>query len=77
MKIIGLTGKAGAGKDYVYETIDASLHTHQAVRRMAFADGVKIDIQDAVARGRDLVELWEKPYTHEVRALLQWWGTDF
>lgn len=77
MKILGLTGKAGAGKDYVYETVDAALHTNEAVRRMAFADGVKIDIQESIASGRDLVMLWEKPYSDEVRSLLQWWGTDY
>jgi hypothetical protein len=77
MKVIGLAGKAGAGKDYVYETIDAALATHNAVRRMAFADGVKTDIEDALNGGRSMLSLWEKPYTHEVRSLLQWWGTDF
>lgn len=77
MKVIGLAGKAGAGKDYVYETIDAALASHKAIRRMAFADGVKMDIEEALNDGRSMMPLWEKPYTHEIRSLLQWWGTEF
>ena len=77
MKIIGLAGKAGAGKDYVYETMDAALQTHKAIRRMAFGDGLKTDIEKALNDGRSMLPLWSKPYSHEVRSLLQWWGTDF
>lgn len=77
MKIIGLAGKAGSGKDFVYLTIDRALHAHQAVRRMAFADRVKVEIEEVTNQGRNMIPLWTKPYSYEVRELLKWWGTDF
>ena len=80
MRVLGLTGYAGSGKDYTYahlkETYDGQ------VARLAFADGVRHEIEDILARpnseiGKILPALWEKPYPPEVRALLQWWGTEF
>ncbi len=70
-KWIGLVGRAGVGKDYTYTQmyrIDP-----QAVR-IAFADGVRLDVEAVL--GRSLKVLWEKPYPDEIRRLLQWWGTD-
>ncbi len=77
-KILGLAGQAGAGKDYTYQHL---VNTHLAiidnplvVVRVAFADGVKEDIEDALQT--DIEMLWSKPYPDEIRKLLQWWGTE-
>ncbi len=76
MKIIGLAGQAGAGKDSTYEYIrDTHLQlVKQVVVRVAFADGVKEDIEDALEVETSV--LWDKPYPDEIRQLLQWWGTE-
>ena len=76
MNILGLAGHAGAGKDYTYEYIErllAPLH----VERIAFADGLKFDIESALGvLPYDLPALRDKPYPSEIRLLLQWWGTE-
>lgn len=77
MRVLGLTGYAGSGKDYTYahlkETYDGM------VARVAFADGVRFEIAEALDLRYTPHEriLWNKPYPPEVRALLQWWGTEF
>lgn len=68
-KLIGLTGKAGSGKDFVFATMQ---NLWPRTRRIAFADGVREEVEDILKT--DVV--WDKPYAPEVRALLQWWGTD-
>lgn len=72
MKLIGLSGKAGSGKDFIYDVLDA-LH---GAERIAFADGVKLDIEETLGLTPYETNLREKPYPPEVRQLLQWWGTD-
>lgn len=79
MRVIGLAGKAGAGKDYTYSHI---LSGYEGVVRVAFADGVRREIEEALLGDDEagvvgLNALWKKPTSEEVRALLQWWGTDF
>jgi len=60
------------GKDYTYREINRI--DPQAVR-IAFADGVRMEVEKAL--GTDLGVLYTKPYSDEIRRLLQWWGTDY
>lgn len=75
-KLIGLSGMAGAGKDYISDRIYDLLDGGS--QRVAFADGVRFEIEEAfgVDRG-DLDALWTKPYPDEIRRLLQFWGTEY
>lgn len=72
MRILGLTGKMGAGKDYLFRKLH---QTFPYAERWSFADGVKLDIEEVLGKN-PLPGLWHKPYAPEVRRLLQWWGTD-
>jgi hypothetical protein len=77
MKLLGLAGHAGAGKDYTYAALRANLEPGVIVERVAFADGLKFDIEEALEVGPfDLPALRDKPYSPEIRSLLQWWGTE-
>lgn len=77
MKVIGLCGYAGSGKDYVYKKLDAFLATRQETTlRVALADEVRHEVEAIVGGGSYLPTVWEKPYPDEIRRLLQWWGTD-
>lgn len=71
--IIGLTGRAGSGKDYTYEWL---ANQGYRVVRFAWADNLRREIEEVLADNMNLPALWDKPYPPEVRALLQWWGTD-
>lgn len=71
--IIGLTGRAGAGKDYTYKWLADQGYR---VLRFAWADNLKREVEAVLADNMHLPALWNKPYPPEVRALLQWWGTD-
>jgi hypothetical protein len=76
MKLLGLAGHAGAGKDYTYAALKADL-APQVVERVAFADGLKFDIEEALGvTPYDIPALRDKPYSPEVRSFLQWWGTE-
>ena len=72
MKWVGLTGRAGAGKDYTFTELQKML---PELRRVSFADGLRFDIEETLEEA-SLPVLWNKPYSDEVRRLLQWWGTD-
>ncbi len=85
---IGLAGKAGAGKDYVYEYLRKH-SSRDLVHRVAFADGVRLEVEETLTEGLHFIEgdgtsweldelpiLWHKPYSEAIRRLLQWWGTD-
>lgn len=72
-KVIGLTGRMHAGKDYVFEQLRA--RDSRRVVRFSFADMLRHEIEEAL--GVSIPALWQKPYSEEIRALLQWWGTDF
>jgi len=84
-KYIGLTGKAGSGKDYVENYLRELIMSMRGwTERIAFADGVREEVSTQVlaALGYETqtfgdVTDWQKPYTIEQRRLLQWWGTDF
>lgn len=71
--IVGLTGRAGAGKDFTYKWLESRDYN---VIRLAWADNLKHEIEEYLNGGHYLPALWEKPYPSEVRKLLQWWGTD-
>ena len=73
MKWIGLTGRAGAGKDFTFVELQKLL---PELKRVSFADGLRHDIEDALEI-EHLPALWEKPYSDDIRRLLQWWGTEF
>lgn len=68
--IIGLIGRAGAGKDYTFLRM---LTMGLPVQRRAFADQLRGEIEAILGVDPDI---WQKPYRDEVRRLLQWWGTD-
>ena len=76
MNIIGLAGHAGAGKDHTYEYLRDLLSPLQ-VTRIAFADSLKFDIEETLGLSPyALGAIRSKPYTSEIRLLLQWWGTE-
>ncbi len=68
--IIGLIGRAGAGKDYTFVRM---VKMGLPVQRRAFADQLRGEIEAILGVDTDI---WKKPYRDEVRRLLQWWGTD-
>lgn len=74
MELVGLAGKMGAGKDFVFKRLS---DLGYRVVRESFADGLRYEIEDTIGEGMHLPALWHKPYTPEVRRLMQWWGTDF
>lgn len=72
--LIGLCGEAGSGKDYIFWRL-ASLFPNS--ERVAFADVLKFDIEETLGvTPYALSALRSKPYSPEVRSLLQWWGTE-
>jgi len=75
MKVLGITGYMGAGKDTLYEQI-AGIKWPGNVARLAFADEIRFEIMEELNGGRHLSALYNKPYSPTVRALMQWWGTD-
>lgn len=78
-KIIGLAGKAGSGKDHTYDYLKMVhldiIGNPLVVIRVAYADGVREEIQDVLGVDSDI--LYQKPYPEEIRRLLQWWGTEY
>lgn len=83
MRILGLSGQQGAGKDFAYGALKLMLGEH--VMRMAFADGVRREVTVEVLSAfpnlaignTDGAGVWAKPYTEGQRWLLQQWGTEF
>lgn len=73
MKLLGLAGGAGSGKDFTYQWIKE--HRVGPTHRLAFADGVRQDVVETLGIEHS-EELFHKPYAPEVRAMLQWWGTE-
>lgn len=75
IKFLGLAGMAGVGKDYVREWLCE--RSTLDVIRVAFADGVRQEVIDYLFVDENRrTELFAKPYSYEIRRLLQWWGTD-
>lgn len=92
MIVLGLVGKAGAGKDFTYSRLAERFGDH-VVQRYSFGDLLKRDIEATL--GADawvkfdndeyrpaplhwtrFPVLHRKPYAPEIRSLLQWWGTE-
>lgn len=89
-QIVGLAGKAGAGKDTV-----AALLRMRGYERRALADPIREEVSDAAAK-REAPEgmndrlavlfrmgalcpkgIYGKPTPSHVRRILQWWGTEY
>lgn len=77
MKVLGLAGKAGVGKDFTMHYL--SEISRFPVVRQAFADGVRDEVTEYFypEDGLGAVDFYTKPYDEVVRHLLQWWGTDY
>lgn len=83
VKILGLAGQQGAGKDYICDKIQRHMtpngfrrmESPHVVLRMAFADILRGEIED-ILQMDERHTVWEKPYPAEVRWLLQQWGTE-
>ena len=72
MKLLGLAGESGAGKDFTYQWIKE--HREGPTHRLAFADGVRDEVVEYLGVATAFLQ---KPYTSEIRSLLQWWGTEY
>lgn len=78
MKLLGLCGLAGAGKDFTYDYIQSRKSTIPKVRRIAFADGVREEVGKAfMLTGSQKAAVFLKPYSQGIRFVLQQWGTEF
>ena len=74
-KYLGLAGEAGAGKDHVYLWLVE--RSRRTVKRVAYADGVRAEIAEMFGFSCETEKaLFSKPYSYEVRRLLQFWGTE-
>lgn len=72
MKIIGLCGKMGSGKDAV-----AALLAMRGYERFAFADALRHEVEEAIISKQiegNLREVWAKPTTPAMREILQNFG---
>lgn len=77
MRWVGLTGKMGAGKDYLFKALREEferVRVHGGPARVSFADQVRQEL-DYVLRPENEALFWQKPYSPDIRKLLQWWGT--
>ncbi len=75
VKFLGLAGQAGAGKDFVKDWL--AERSRLDVLRLAYADEVRREVAELF--GLECCgpnSIFTKPYSYEVRRLLQWWGTD-
>jgi hypothetical protein len=72
MNWVGLTGKMGAGKDF---TLTALREMDIRFVRVSFADALRAEMTVKL-NPTDPFLFYTKPYSEEVRRLLQWWGTD-
>jgi len=87
-RLIGLSGRAGVGKDEIAKILGKFGYI-----RVAFADKLKEEVDFAILTGYrppeldpDIVEamdqmkvgeVWEKPTKPHVRVVLQYWGTEY
>jgi len=87
MRILGIAGQQGAGKDYLHQRLEAMLSgsPDHNVRRIGLADGVRREVTVEVLSAfpsinigdTDGAGIWAKPYTEGQRWILQQWGTEF
>lgn len=69
MRIYGITGKAGSGKDTFFRSVQKRLP--QAIR-VAFADELKREISNVTGLTVEYIE----QHKNDLRGLLQHWGTN-
>lgn len=75
---IGITGKAGAGKDTLAQAIMSCkllLNDGFHFRRLAYADLLKKEAADAT--GIPIENFYNRDVKEHYRPLLQWWGTEY
>lgn len=89
MRLIGICGKMGAGKDEV-----AKILMDYRFERYSFGSDLRHEISTAMIKGDsapeclsdeaveafkacDFLEVYDKPTTKRMRALLQQWGTEY
>ncbi len=77
--LVGFTGFAGAGKDYVADILIERIERHARVVKVPWAKGVRDEIlaELGIQLPRMAPDLYAKPTSPVVRRLLQWWGTEF
>lgn len=73
---VGFTGKAGAGKDYIADQLIQQMSQIE-IYRLPWAEGVRRELSGVLENDMPLQALWAKPTSDDVRALLQFWGTDY
>ena len=71
-KVIGLIGRAGSGKDTVYEALKAALDDKTVVR-VAFGDEVKREVADRHELSVETIDANKDKF----RVLLQEWGMEY
>jgi len=72
MRWVGLTGRAGAGKDHLFDRMNEMDDTFL---RVSLADTLRFELEEVL--GADVPRLYEKPYSAPLRAILQWYGTEY
>ena len=75
---IGITGKAGAGKDTLASAIMANKRLQEdgvTFVRLAYADLLKQEAADAT--GIPISNFYDRKVKEHYRPLLQWWGTEY
>jgi hypothetical protein len=72
MKLIGLSGRKGAGKDTVFRFLREH-HPELRIARVAFADALKEEVAQCLEIPVSAIEA-DKP---RFRLILQWWGTEW
>ncbi len=70
MKLLGISGKAGSGKDTVYSIINNLRNCPFLVYRRAFADNLKHEVAEAL----DITEQHLDTIKQSIRPLLQTWA---
>ena len=72
MSLIGITGRAGAGKTYLANEL-VTLFDNGT--RVSFAAQLRKEIEEVM--GADCPNLWRKPTSPEARWIMQQYGTEF
>lgn len=72
MYILAISGKMGSGKDAVYSIVKERFKDRD-VRRLGFADALKLEVSKATGKPLEYIESSKKHF----RLILQGWGTDF
>ena len=73
-RYVGLAGRAGSGKNFLAREWPKAYRFY--AEELSFGNRIRQDIEHALG-DIDIPALWAKPTSHDVRRLLQWWGTDY